>query len=62
MFDFNDASSSVMRGQISRETRRSYQQLQYRNDPPLIHFGRSRVNTLRSYHLNRIACHLVREF
>ncbi len=39
MFEFDDASSFVMRGQISRETRRSYQELQYRSDPPLIHFG-----------------------
>jgi hypothetical protein len=62
MFDFDDASSFVMRGQISRETGRSYQELQYRSDPPLIHFGRSRVNMLRFYHLNRIACHLVRQF
>jgi hypothetical protein len=39
MFDFDDASSFVMRGQISGERRRSYQELQYRSDPPLIHFG-----------------------
>jgi hypothetical protein len=29
----------VMRTQISRETGRSYQELQDRSDPPLIHFG-----------------------
>jgi hypothetical protein len=39
MFEFDDASSFVMRGQISCETRRSYQELQYRSDPRLIHFG-----------------------
>ena len=39
MFDFDDASSFVMRGQICRETGRSHQQLQDRSDPPLIHFG-----------------------
>jgi len=39
MFDFDDARSFVMRGQISYETGRSYQQLQYRRDPTLIHFG-----------------------
>jgi hypothetical protein len=39
MFEFDDASFFVMRTQISRETRRSYQELQYRGDLPLIRFG-----------------------
>jgi len=39
MFDFDDAPSFVMRGQIPYETGRSYQQLQYRSDPTLIHFA-----------------------
>ena len=39
MFDFDDARSFVMRGQISYETGRSYQQSQYQSDPTLIHFG-----------------------
>jgi hypothetical protein len=36
--------------------------MQYRSDQRLIRVGRSRVNMLRFYHLNRIACHLVRQF
>ena len=39
MFEFDDASSFVMRAQISRETRRPYQELQYRR--------RSTIDSLR---------------
>jgi hypothetical protein len=39
MFEFEDAASFVMRAQISRETGSSYQKLQYRSGPTLIHFG-----------------------